>query len=345
MKNNHSYFDGFTEDQFAANDHFRQWVLYAEIDKEEFWNTYLQINPHQQPVISGARKKVEASLTQHGMQPLTSKEKLIIKHAIYQRINQPVKSFMLLRQKGLQLLKVAAILSGIVMMTIYFLNKKPAIVTAATLLVQRTTAKEIKEILLADSSVVILNGNSSITYNSDIGNIQNREITLEGNAYFKIKKKADQRSFTVHTNSISIAVLGTEFNVDARSKATAIVLTTGKVKVSADNNNSTAVYMSPGEKVQLDTLHHAFIKSTTNTILYSAWTEGKWNFSSTSLLDITNLIHEYYGIETVFANEKIKRLKISAVIPVTDLASFTNILSKTLNLNITEQQNQLHIQF
>ncbi len=344
MKNNHSYFDGFTEDQFAANHYFQQWVLYAEIDKEQFWNNYLQINPNQQQTILNARKKVETSLTQYGIQPLTTGEKLTIRHTIYQQINQPVKSFVLLRQKALQLLKVAAILSGIVIMTAYFLNKKP--VTETTWLVQQSTGvKETKEILLADSSVVILNANSSITYNSNIANNQSREIILAGNAYFKIKKKADYRPFTVHTNAISIAVLGTEFNVDARSKATAIVLTTGKVKVNADNNKSTAVYMSPGEKVQLDTLHHAFVKSTTNTLLYSAWTEGKWNFSSTSLLDITNLIHEYYGIETVFPNEKTKRLKISAVIPVTDLASFTNILSKTLNLKITEQQNQLHIQF
>ena len=40
MKYNHSDFEGFTEDQFAANDDFRQWVLYPEIDKEEFWNNY-----------------------------------------------------------------------------------------------------------------------------------------------------------------------------------------------------------------------------------------------------------------------------------------------------------------
>ena len=342
MKNNHSYFEGFTEDQFAANDYFRQWILYAEVDKEVFWNNYLQINPHHQPAILRARKKVEASLTQHGIQPLTTEEKLTIRHTIYQQINQPVKSFVLLRKNGMQLLKVAAIVFGIVMMTTYFLNTKS--VPETNLFVQqRTGVKEVKEILLADSSVVILNANSSITYNSNIGNTEKREITLEGNAFFKIKKKADRRPFTVHTNSISIDVLGTEFNVDARSKATAIVLTNGKVKVSADNNNSTAVYMSPGEKVQLDTLHHSFIKTKTNTLLYSAWTEGKWNFSSTSLLEITNLIHEYYGIETVFSKEKIKRLKISAVIPVTDLDSFTNILSKTLNIKITEQHNQLHI--
>ncbi len=343
MKNNHSYYVGYTEDQFVENDYFQQWIFYAESDTVDFWDNYLLMNPQQLQLIQRAKNRVVALNNKNKVQSLSIEEKLVLKKNIFHHINQPFRSFTLMQYKSYQLLKVAAILSGIVMLTAYFLNKKPSIATTAALLVHRTGVKEIKEILLADSSVVILNANSSITYNSTIGNNQNREIKLEGNAFFKIKKKTDHLPFTVHTNSISIAVLGTEFNVDARSKATAIVLITGKVKVSADNNNSTAVYMSPGEKVQLDTLHNAFIKSTTNTLLYSAWTEGKWNFSSTSLLDITNLINEYYGVETVFANKKIERLKISAVIPVTDLDSFTNILSKTLNIKITEQHNQLHI--
>ncbi|MEO5888911.1 MAG: FecR family protein [Ferruginibacter sp.] len=344
MKNNYSYFDGFTEDQFAANYYFRKWVLYGEIEESEFWDNYLDANPHRESIILRARKKVEDSPANHAIKPLTIEEKLTIKHSIYQQINQPVKSFRLLKPKSLKLLRVAAILSGITMATMYFLNSKP-LAESPFVMYQHTGVKEIKEIILPDSTVVILNAGSSLTYNSDIGSNQNREIRLEGNAYFKVKKKTDHRSFTVHTNSISIAVLGTEFNVDARSKATAIVLTNGKVRVSADNHNTAAVYMSAGEKVELDTLRHSFIKSKTNTLLYSAWTEGRWDFSSTSLLDITNLIHEYYGIETVFATEKMKRLKISAVIPVTDLASFSNILSKTLNINITEQHNQLQIQF
>jgi len=159
-----------------------------------------------------------------------------------------------------------------------------------------------------------------------------------------MKKKTDQRPFTVHTSTLSISVLGTEFNVNARNKATTVVLTEGKVKLKLNEIESTTMYMSPGEKVQLDTLNKAFMKFKTNKLLYSAWTDGKWNFSSTSLLDITNLILEYYGIETMYSNEKAKRLKISAVIPVTDLRSFTNILAKTLDLKITEYQNKLHIQ-
>lgn len=339
MKNNYSYFVSYTEDQFVENDYFRQWVLFEESDAVDFWDNYLLLNPQQLQVILRAKKRVEAL---HNLKPLSIEEKLVLKNDILKHINQPFLFFKLVRPKSFQLLKVAAIVTGIIMVSIFSLNNKS---TVDLLIVQQAGEKETKEIWLADSTVVILNANSSISYYSNIGNNQNRSITLSGNAYFKVKKKADQRPFTVHTNALSIAVLGTEFNVNARSKATEIVLTTGKVKVSSDKNNTPAVYMSPGEKVQLDTLHNAFIKSKTNTLLYSAWTKGQWNFSSTSLLDITNLIDEYYGIETVYKNEKAKQLKISAVFPVKDLTSFTHILAKTLDLKISEYHNQLHIEF
>lgn len=341
MRNYPSYYNDYTEDQFAADGYFRQWVLFAETDSNEFWNNYLLTNPHQQQIILSAREKVEASLSKPSALPLTEEEKLILKQTIYQRINQPALSFTVLRKKSLQLLQVAAIITSIMIMTAYFFNKKPE---EKTFIVQRTGDKETKEIWLADSTVVILNANSSLTCSSDISSSPNREITLTGNAYFEVKKKADHRPFTVHSNSISISVLGTAFNVNARSRATEIVLTEGKVKVSSDSNSASVVYMSPGEKVVLDTLNNSFVKSKANSIFYSAWTDRKWNFSSTSLLDITQLIYEYYGIETIFTNEKLKQLKITAVIPVTDLNSFTNILAKTLNLKITEQHNQLHIQ-
>lgn len=341
-----SDFKDFTSDQLASNEHFRRWVLYAEPGKDAFWEIYLVMYPHQEQTVLKAREKVEAGSAVHQNQPLTTDEKLAIKYAIFQKINQPVKSFNPLRHKGKQWLQAAAVVTVMLMGTAYLLNKKPiATTTDAIAVVQRTGAKEVKEIMLADSSVVILNANSSITYQSDIDHNQSRELRLEGNAFFKIKKKADGRSFTVHTNSMSVAVLGTEFNVDARSTASTVVLVSGKVKVNTNQNIAAAMYMSPGEKVQLDTLQHTLTKSVANTQLYSAWTDGKWNFSSTSMLDISKLIYQYYGVETVFANEKIRQLKISAVIPVTDLAAFTNIIAKTLNLKITEHNNQLLIKF
>jgi len=342
VENNYSFYEGFTDQQFAEDIYFQQWVKYGADDMTAFWNGYLQLYPKQQPTIAGASDIVKAASAKEMNRGLTAEEKSILKAAIYQQINPPIKQYFRFRHTSLRVLKYAAVVSGIILLTILFKNKKA---TTETFITANTGYEETRTILLPDSTVVILNAHSSITYNSEFANKPNREISLQGNAYFKVKKKADHRSFTVHANTVSITVLGTQFNVNARSRATEVVLTSGKVKVSVDDHSLPPVFMNPGEKIQLDTVHHLFIKSSVNPLMYAAWTEGKWHFSSTSLLDITNLINEYYGVETVYATERIKRLKISAVIPVMELASFINILSKTLDLKITEQNNQLHIKF
>lgn len=342
MENKYSFYEGFTVDQFAENVFFQQWVKNGDDVTSAYWNGYLQLNPQQQQTILRAIKEVIKTSTSKTEQPLAIDEKLALKTAILQEISKPAGTFFLPRRRGLQLLKYAASVAVLMFLSIAFLHKK---VKSDTLITAHTSYGEIKEILLPDSTLIILNANSSVTYNSEIGNMTNREISLLGNAYFKVKKKSDHRSFTIHANTEVVTVLGTQFNVNARTRSTEIVLTSGKVKVSSDDGKVAPVYMNLGEKVQLDTLHHSFIESNSNPLMYAAWTEGTWHFSSTSLLDITKLIYEYYGVEAVFTNEKAKRLKVNAVIPVTDLASFIDILSKTLDLKIIEQNNQLQIKF
>jgi len=341
VKNKYADFYNYTEDQFVENERFQHWIKYEDKVEEEFWNGYIQLFPKQLPILLTAKKRVVANLALQKMQPLSRHEKLLLKKSIFQRIQQPLQLAPFIQQKSMQLLKFAAIVMSVLITPMYLINKQPK---SGTLLIKRTGNKQTKEFVLPDSSIVILNANSSITYNKEINNIQNREISLQGNAFFRVKKKVGHNLFTVHANTLDITVLGTEFNVNARTGTTAIVLTKGSVKVSLANKNTTAVYMAPGEKVQVDTTQKLLIKSATNPLLYGAWTEGKWNFASTSLLNITNLLYEYYGIETVYNNEQAKYLKVTAVIPITDLGSLINILVKTLNIKIIEKNNKLLVQ-
>ncbi len=278
---------------------------------------------------------------QNDPEPLSSEEKMMIRNKIFEQIGRTFEPPRLM-PRVMRVLAVAAVLAGITLVPLRFYKSAPE---AQQLVVNRTGDGETKEIVLGDSSVVTLNANSSISYKASIGNDADRQIDLTGNAFFQIRKKADARPFTVHANKLSIAVLGTEFNVNARSKATEVVLTSGKVRLSLNQPGSSTLNMNPGEKVVIDTLNEKMVKSATNTSMYSAWTEGKWNFTSTPLVEVTELIYDYYGIDTRFDSEKLKRLKLNAVIPVTDLATFTEILAKSLDLKITTQNNQLHIHF
>ena len=213
-----------------------------------------------------------------------------------------------------------------------------------SLLAERTGLNQIKTILLPDSSIVVLNANSELQYEADLLRTKSREVRLEGNAYFNIKKDAAYKSFVVHTRNLSVTVLGTELNVNARTAAAEVGLISGKVKVTNDKKTEEPVYLLPGDKISLDTVHNAFIRSSLDTQLYSAWTDGKWNFRHTSLEEIAGLIKEYYGVEVIFTNEKSRRLSINAVIAVGSLQKLIPVLKQTLHIQMSLSGSRLTIE-
>ncbi|WP_273273488.1 FecR family protein [Maribacter polysiphoniae] len=69
-----------------------------------------------------------------------------------------------------------------------------------------------EEVILPDSSKIILNADSEISFNPKKWD-KNRNVTLKGEAFFKVAKG---KRFTVATDHGTVAVLGTQFNVENR---------------------------------------------------------------------------------------------------------------------------------
>jgi ferric-dicitrate binding protein FerR (iron transport regulator) len=341
----HSYYKGFTEEQFAADEYFQQWVLSPDSSSNDFWQSWLNLYAGETATILKARELVKelASDTYH-IQPLSAEEKASIKTSIYQRLDLNENSEgPSSNRKYYWLLSAAAFFAIAVISSFILFKPGDKISEAQPLFTIIRSDKETREITLPDSSVVILNAGSSLKYNNNFFDQPDREVFLEGNAFFKVTKQADKRHFVVHAKSLDITVLGTQFNVNARSAATDVGLTSGKVKVTLPGNDGEA-YMLPGEKLKLDTAQKQLIKTKLDTKLYSAWTEHKWNFQQTKLEDVAGLINEYYGITTEFKNEKHRKLKITAVIPVTNMEMLARILSKTLHIDIESINDRLIIQ-
>ena len=96
-----------------------------------------------------------------------------------------------------------------------------------------TAANQQESIILPDSSTVFLNANSSITYNKDKF-LENRNLTLAGEAFFKVKEGS---TFSVQTPNSLVEVLGTSFNIKSRNKFAEVDCYTGKVKVTDLQDN------------------------------------------------------------------------------------------------------------
>jgi ferric-dicitrate binding protein FerR (iron transport regulator) len=102
-------------------------------------------------------------------------------------------------------------------------------------------------------------------------------------------------------------------------------------------------YLLPGDKVSLDTVRNTFVRSVADIPLYSAWMEGQWNFRHKTLEEIAGLITKYYGIEVEFSNDRSRRLRIDAVIPIGSLQKLIPVLEQTIHRKMTLSNNVLII--
>ena len=98
---------------------------------------------------------------------------------------------------------------------------------------------EVAETMLPDGTEVYLNANTTIKYSpKDWEN--NRQVALEGEAFFKVKKGS---IFTVQTTLGEVAVLGTSFNVYTRDDLFEVKCYEGKVRTSGIEE----VYLTAGK--------------------------------------------------------------------------------------------------
>lgn len=81
---------------------------------------------------------------------------------------------------------------------------------------------------LPDASEITLNARSRLTYNEKNWD-RSREVTLQGEAYFRVAKG---KTFTVTTDHGSVVVLGTQFNVENRKGFFEVSCYGGSVRVT-----------------------------------------------------------------------------------------------------------------
>src|SRR5699024_2281168 len=113
-----------------------------------------------------------------------------------------------------------------------------------------TKAGSKTKIMLPDGTKVWLNADSKLTYPNDFQHIPKREVTLVGEAYFKVKHDAEH-PFVIHTKGLTVRDIGTEFNLKAYpdDENSSLSLIEGSVSVSLINDKDKDLILKPGEKV------------------------------------------------------------------------------------------------
>jgi ferric-dicitrate binding protein FerR (iron transport regulator) len=89
------------------------------------------------------------------------------------------------------------------------------------------TALNTEKFYLPDSTLVILNRQSSLSWDDQFNNTF-KNVILEGEAYFEVKR-ATNRPFTVEEGNTQTTFLGTSFDIWQKEKTTLIDILSGHV--------------------------------------------------------------------------------------------------------------------
>jgi ferric-dicitrate binding protein FerR (iron transport regulator) len=144
------------------------------------------------------------------------------------------------------------------------------------------------EIRLPDNSLVTLNAGSKLSY-KPLEWFVSRVVTLDGEACFEVKPGS---RFSVLSGSKRVQVLGTTFNVYARSEKYCVSCLAGQVEVSIGKEIAT---LTPGMQA---TWRGGALKVGKEAVLMRAtgWMQGKFEFAETPLSEVVAEIERQYDI-------------------------------------------------
>lgn len=204
---------------------------------------------------------------------------------------------------------------------------------------------QISTVSLPDGSQVTLNANSTLTVPRFGFGALSRRVTLKGEANFAVIHTPDHQEFVVLTDPFfKVAVLGTEFNVFARERATKVGLYRGKVKVlyGQPAKQEKSMTMAPGDLLTLDESRGDLaVRKVLHPENFAAWQQGRFIFENTPLSEIKNILQENYGLQVRLQGQGLAALTVSGSFKALSADELLQALSETLDLNVIRQDKHV----
>ena len=181
---------------------------------------------------------------------------------------------------------------------------------------------------LPDGTVVWVNSESALRFPEKFTS-NRREVFLEGEAYFEVKKDAN-RPFYVHTEAGKVRVLGTAFNVCAYSndRFWQTTLVEGSVMI---NQEEKEVLLKPNEQYQIDVRTGKAGLREVLPELYTSWRDGKFYFKAYTFEELVEKLERWYDFKMFYMNEEIKTRRFSGVVnkyqPLEEMFKFLQMTS------------------
>jgi ferric-dicitrate binding protein FerR (iron transport regulator) len=165
-------------------------------------------------------------------------------------------------------------------------------------------------IVLSDGTKIMLNAGTLLTY-PPVFTGKNREVEIEGEAFFEVTPKASQ-PFIVKAGNIRIQVLGTKFNLKAyeEEKNIEVTLEEGSVEIRLENQED-CLQIKPNQQILFDKTSQTFSKKQVNTNHYTIWKEGGFYFNRMTFDDISRQLERHFNVHININSEQLKQVVYS----------------------------------
>lgn len=320
-------------EELISEESFLAWYFKTDPIAIEKWNTRIADDPTQRKLVEEA-----VQLLQH----ITIKEQPVdaqrLKNAAarlmqatgFKEADQASAPVVSMRSRRIKWAAAAAIIF------LTSIGVWQYIRTTAKLVMQ-TAYGETRQEVLPDGSEVMLNANTTLNYRKWKAGTD-REVWVNGEAFFHVKKTAQKNRFIVHTGHFDVVVTGTQFNVLNRNNKNNVLLKEGSVTVQS---NGQEVYMKPGEYVEYNST--GIQKKDVNNAPVLAWMEHKFDFEYTPMKEVASMLTEIYGIKVTLADKALADSTISGVMPNDNLDVFLQTLGALPGYDIERSDKEILI--
>ncbi|MGW9685213.1 FecR family protein [Flagellimonas sp. 2504JD1-5] len=311
---------------FISDSSFVNWAKKQNQNDVAFWENWIKNNPEKAELVLDAKSIIlgiafkKESLPQFEVDKAWNKLPINQKDKVRNKLNWA---------------KYAAVAASVCLLvaSYFFLSQDNSIH-------YKTEYGQLMTVNLPDGSEVMLNANSSITFDET----DPRNILLEGEAYFKVEKKQSTNAkFYVHTDDLVVEVYGTEFNVNAKHNKTDVTLDEGNIQIKLKNGLIKA--MVPGDQISYSQNTDQILKhkSIEKHRQVSSWKDGTLVFENAFLYEVVKRIEDTYGMKAKFLDGESPNQIISGGIPTKNLIICIQAIEKASNTIITTDNEALTI--
>lgn len=212
--------------------------------------------------------------------------------------------------------------------------------TSATYRTVTTQGGQQATVKLEDGTVIKLNESSKLSYPQHFSSGTQREVVLEGEAFFEVAKNLE-RPFVVSVQEARIKVLGTAFNVkENRHDSTLYVaVKEGKVSLAYQSKQEQAQILTANDLGRLN--KEGIEKHRMNDIAnYLSWYSRRLVFEETVLPAVVQQLENIYEVKIELQSPQLREMVLTMDVPRRAIDKVLEDIANSLNLKVSQKGSQ-----